>query len=415
MLYVLPDYYPEFHCVAGVCEDTCCAGWQIAVDDRSLRRYRAHRGTYRKTLLRSVNWKEKSFRQDKEKRCVFLNEQNLCDMYCHLGAESLCRTCRLYPRHIEEFENVREISLSVSCPEAARLLLYRKEPLKFKEFRREGEETYDEFDELLYFQLVESRSLMIRILQDRDLDLKLRCGLFTGLANDMQKYFNEGRVFACQELFEQVEKSADGTGGTTGKAYCRPDDGSGGKRKKKDILKITEEKMACSSGDCFGWIRDMFRKLHQFEFLKESWPVWLTETEDWLYAGGQDAYQRVEQEFMNWLEQDELDWQIPFEQLLVYFLFVYFCGAVYDGKILASAQLGLVHCWLIREMLMAVWLRNGKKVDLEDLRELVIRYSRELEHSDINQKQMEKIMIRKRLPWCCNSRKRKKDEKRNNI
>ena len=39
------------------------------------------------------------------------------------------------------------------------------------------------------------------------------------------------------------------------------------------------------------------------------------------------------------------------------------------------------------------------EITMEDLRELVIRYSRELEHSDINQKQMEKLMTRKRLPW----------------
>ena len=39
----------------------------------------------------------------------------------------LCDTCRNYPRHIEEFEGLREISLSLSCPEAARILLSQKE------------------------------------------------------------------------------------------------------------------------------------------------------------------------------------------------------------------------------------------------------------------------------------------------
>ena len=39
----------------------------------------------------------------------------------------LCDTCRNYPRHIEEFESLREISLSLSCPEAARILLSQKE------------------------------------------------------------------------------------------------------------------------------------------------------------------------------------------------------------------------------------------------------------------------------------------------
>ena len=51
-------------------------------------------------------------------------------MYLNLGEKSLCRTCRQYPRHMEEFENVREASLSLSCPEVAKLLLSRKEKQK---------------------------------------------------------------------------------------------------------------------------------------------------------------------------------------------------------------------------------------------------------------------------------------------
>ena len=38
MLYTLPDDYKQFSCIAGNCEDTCCAGWQIVIDERSLAR-----------------------------------------------------------------------------------------------------------------------------------------------------------------------------------------------------------------------------------------------------------------------------------------------------------------------------------------------------------------------------------------
>ena len=36
MLYTIPDYYHEFSCIAGECEDTCCAGWQIVIDEKTL-------------------------------------------------------------------------------------------------------------------------------------------------------------------------------------------------------------------------------------------------------------------------------------------------------------------------------------------------------------------------------------------
>ena len=35
-----PDYYKEFTCIADVCPDTCCAGWQIVIDEKSLKKYR---------------------------------------------------------------------------------------------------------------------------------------------------------------------------------------------------------------------------------------------------------------------------------------------------------------------------------------------------------------------------------------
>ena len=81
------------------------------------------KGKFWFTMLKSVDWIRGIFRQDKEKRCAFLNDCNLCEMYVNLGEKSLCKTCRLYPRHVEEFEDVREITLSVSCPEVARLVL----------------------------------------------------------------------------------------------------------------------------------------------------------------------------------------------------------------------------------------------------------------------------------------------------
>ena len=73
-----PDYYKEFSCIAGACPDTCCAGWQIVIDDKSLKKYKRVKGTFRNRLHNDIDWKEKVFRQY-EKRCAFLNEDSLCD------------------------------------------------------------------------------------------------------------------------------------------------------------------------------------------------------------------------------------------------------------------------------------------------------------------------------------------------
>ena len=79
-----------------------------------------------------------------------------------LGEKSLCRTCKMYPRHVEEFEDVREMTLSVSCPEVARILLGKKEPVRFLTYESNKEEEYDDFDPFLYSKLVDARKVMNR-------------------------------------------------------------------------------------------------------------------------------------------------------------------------------------------------------------------------------------------------------------
>ena len=39
MRYLKPHYYDKFVCTAGDCPDSCCAGWQIVIDETSLERY----------------------------------------------------------------------------------------------------------------------------------------------------------------------------------------------------------------------------------------------------------------------------------------------------------------------------------------------------------------------------------------
>lgn len=86
MIYTVPHYYKEFRCIAGDCGDTCCAGWQIMIDDKSLEKYRKASGGLGNRLANSIRWDEKRFRQYAG-RCAFLNDDNLCDLYSEGGRE----------------------------------------------------------------------------------------------------------------------------------------------------------------------------------------------------------------------------------------------------------------------------------------------------------------------------------------
>ena len=91
MRYLKPHFYDQFVCTAGDCPDTCCAGWQIVIDEDSLERYGNEKSEFGKRLRNSIDWEEECFYQN-NRRCAFLNDENLCDLYKELGPDSLCDT-----------------------------------------------------------------------------------------------------------------------------------------------------------------------------------------------------------------------------------------------------------------------------------------------------------------------------------
>lgn len=366
MLYTIPDNYNEFHCIAEKCEDTCCAGWQIMIDEPALEKYKRVKGDYRKQLWRSIDWRQKSFRQKENRRCAFLKEDNLCEMYQQMGEKSLCKTCRMYPRHVEEFEGVREISLSLSCPEAARMLLSRKEPMKFLSYEKEGEEEFEEFDPFLYSALTEARKIMIDTMQNRKLPIVNRMVLCLGLAWDMEQRVNRGNVFACEEVFEKYRKQQ----------YFS----AAGRR---------AERMTENWRERFLFGRKLFLKMYRMELLNKDWDACMQEAEVRLFSKGKQHYQKVQEAFGEWMGTD---WDVVCEHLMVYFIYTYFCGAVYDERIYVNVEMAAECVAFIWDMLAARWLKNGRILNLEDIVEVVYRFSRELEHSDENLKKFWKIL-----------------------
>ena len=240
---------------------------------------------------------------------------------------------------------------------------------------KEGEEEYEEFDPFLYSMLVDARDAMLGILQDREHSLKIRVGLILGMAHDLQGRFNREQLFSCEEVIERYQtKSA-----------------------RKFVRKLWKEEKP-SVQERWEMAHKMFRELYELELLREDWDMLLMESEELLYSHGADAYKGISSDFKRWAKE-ESNIQIQAEQLLVYFIFTYFCGAVYDGRIYAKVQMAVISTFHIYELWKARWIKNEGELTPEEIVELVYRYSREIEHSDKNLERMEKMMLRDRLPW----------------
>ena len=318
MQITFPSYYKKFSCIADACPDTCCAGWQIMIDDKSLSKYRHFQGSFRNRLHNDINWKEHAFRQYGH-RCAFLNEENLCDLYKALGPDSLCDTCRMYPRHTEEYEGLRELSLSLSCPEAARIILSCKEPVRFLEEEDDLEDDFEEFD------LEDTRDVLFSILQDRSLPLTLRMSASEQLTEQYQIRVEEQKEYEIDELLRNCEAH----------------------HQRKKLQEFVSESLAEKGIDAASlhrWARQIeeLQVLRGLERLRPEWDDVLDGAEKWLYQGSEETYHKICEEFhkaYGSLGSHKEEWENLGEQLLMFFVYTYFCGAVYDDMVCSKIVL----------------------------------------------------------------------------
>lgn len=128
MKNICPIYADKFSCIAGKCPDTCCAGWEIVVDEKFQNIYKSSSSDaakYAVSRMYTDNDGDVCLKLENG-RCPMLNDDNLCRLYIDMGKSALCDVCRIYPRFNKECDDIVFSGISLSCPEAARLILEDK-------------------------------------------------------------------------------------------------------------------------------------------------------------------------------------------------------------------------------------------------------------------------------------------------
>ncbi|MBE6936161.1 MAG: hypothetical protein E7458_06605 [Ruminococcaceae bacterium] len=122
-----PEYYDAFRCIAGDCRHSCCIGWEIDLDEDTLRRWRSLPEAEKAAIFCHVEQGEPaSIRLDETERCPFLNEAGLCRLILAHGEEILSQICRDHPRFRNFWGEEEEIGLGAACEAAAALILSQK-------------------------------------------------------------------------------------------------------------------------------------------------------------------------------------------------------------------------------------------------------------------------------------------------
>lgn len=173
MKYHKPAFFDQFHCIGSACTDTCCAGWEIEVDETTAEGYLAEKGEFGDRLRREIGTEPgEYFFKLKNNRCPFLNKENLCDIFINIGEDRLCDICREHPRFYNWFGDYTEVGLGLCCEEAERLLFSNRSPLTFIEEVTQDEELAEEMwndteETAECEQMLKERESIFSILQNR--------------------------------------------------------------------------------------------------------------------------------------------------------------------------------------------------------------------------------------------------------
>lgn len=133
-----PTFAKNFVCAADKCPDHCCHSWEVAVDKKSFKNLKKSNNLIVKQLANEHlkltrksqdNWG--AIKMNPDGNCPFLDKNRLCEIHKNCGHQALSHTCQSYPRAYLWFGQQIEASLSISCPSAAKALLFDPSAMMF--------------------------------------------------------------------------------------------------------------------------------------------------------------------------------------------------------------------------------------------------------------------------------------------
>ena len=165
------SYCDNFKCIADKCKHTCCAGWQMNIDEKTLGDYKNNTSEFSATLKKGIDFKRSRFKANKLGRCAFLNDKNLCDIIINLGEKSLCQVCTDHPRFRSFFNDRVELGLGFCCEQATKIILSYADKIQPILTSDDGKTEQLDFNEK---NVLEFRTKALNIIQDREIDINDR-------------------------------------------------------------------------------------------------------------------------------------------------------------------------------------------------------------------------------------------------
>lgn len=353
MKYHKPSFFDQFKCIGSACTDTCCAGWEIEVDETTAQGYLAEKGAFGDRLRREIGSEPgEYFFKLKNNRCPFLNKENLCDIFINLGEDRLCDICREHPRFYNWFGDYTEVGLGLCCEEAERLLFSDSKPLTFvEEVHTDASDLLDDESEECE-QMLEERKAIFSILQNRKKNIGAclkRLLLQLPYADEMLLLTVPILEWDDPESIPKLDYNANPSTTTL----------------KSSALFL-------------------IRFFGGMESLDETWPSMMKELE-------QNIDKLVDTDntnaFLKFMKGENRLYE--YEHIAVYLVYRYYPEILFDGQIEAKILFAVASICLLFLMDLQCFQKNTAYTQ-QDRIELVRRFSKEIEYCPENMERFEK-------------------------
>ena len=345
----MPGYFHNFHCTGTDCRDNCCCvGWEIELDPATAEKYRRMEGELGERLRAAMYEEDGCICMGQtDGRCPFLDARNLCSIQQSLGADMLGEICREHPRYYAWFDGITEAGVGMCCEEAARLIL--SDPALDTFVTEDSREDNDcDYDPAVFDALFAARQTAFRLLQNRELPLGERLALFLVFADGLQEYLDLDEPERIQQDIRQFSNEA----------YCR------------SMLDTLHARSRGDKNRTAHW-RALLELVAGLDILDAAWKNLL------------EALSREPDRLLcrcDAFAADAAPLAYAFEHGAVYYTYRYFLRAVFDGDLLAKAQLTVIAALILGICCMAEWEKTGT-LTLEQIIAQAKTFSQEVEYS----------------------------------
>ncbi|NMF21634.1 lysine-N-methylase [Clostridium perfringens] len=212
-----------FKCIDPNCTDTCCAGWDINIDENTFKKYENDKGNlkelingkYIKNSQSDDSFNYGFMKITEDNKCPFLNENLLCKIHGKCGEENLSITCRRYPRVFNIIDDIYEKSELPSCEEICSKAFLNKEKMEFIEIEEELPEDFLEIrrvidteafigsDNLIQY-FWDIRIISINIIQNRNFSIEERLSLLKAFYKSLEDLKTEENFYEIEDLLEKI-------------------------------------------------------------------------------------------------------------------------------------------------------------------------------------------------------------------